>query len=282
MTEKLILTYGLTDQNEGDWIVQSSQDFKQEIPGHEKALYNLYRMNPDVEKTTISWEINTDCPYVLRLIAGWETRLQKPHLKMMQCDSRLYPYNPDWRSYINKTEMVSLLPERTPEDQPNYLKLDITDCKNLYCNIPWGDLYYNTHQSLTSAGHNAGNVLNHLFHYSTQESSITQDLPPFDLFKDLTMATTFQWQFALGENIDIEKPVYLKYTGNDSEWWLRAIKDKPDEQEHLLSLGYTPKILHDYHKNKNLWVGSLRDDRVEAYDKFRENSTVCRVSLTKE
>ena len=142
MSDKsLILTIGLTDKFDEKWGVVSKHKTQQL-----SSLYNLKLLDPDSVKETVSWRLNMDNPYVVKIIAAWEKAIRRPHLKMMCHMHTEFDMDPSYLDMRRYMEIVPLIPS-LPQEQLD-MSIDLSQDCGLVSDLPWGSIGTSVYQIL--------------------------------------------------------------------------------------------------------------------------------------
>lgn len=129
---------GLTDETDSEAFVYQKMDTIDN--SNEKISYNLYKQNPEIEKEMIEWKIRTDIPVVLKTINKWEQTIRRPHLCMINIDSKKNKFIPTVKDISLNLEFIDLLPTKFEN-----LELTDEDFEHFSSDIKFGQMCYFTH-----------------------------------------------------------------------------------------------------------------------------------------
>ena len=272
MTAKtLIFTIGLTDEtdNNGEWIVHSEH----ERPEYRES-YNLYRQNPEVEKTSLSWKLNMENPLVVKLITQWEKTIRKPHLKMINTQHKPFHLNKDYLDMDMKLDHISLLPEDDVVSLSNNELLDCGFTKKR--RQSWGSLELYMEDIYNY------NDLNHI-NFQRQIDKVTNskifDVAEIDTINDTILEIPSNFSLNLNLSQFKEKPT-SEVTFKNLYSHHQDIFE--DYEEELIELGYDKESYTKLLASESLLVGEPQDSSTTLYETFSKYPTVCRTSLSKE
>ena len=250
MTLKII--FGLTDVEDDPCYV-----YDDNVGRDDTIRYNLYRLAPEIEKTTIEWEITNPSPGVLHLLDCWEQTIRRPHLNMINLVQEKNMFVPNMNNYRFSVQFMNLLPtapdfykDLVDEDFKNFVTVD-TEFGNIYLWSPGTTEGHDYEQSLEHAYRT--NSLDKLEH---ADNIVIKAKPFFDI------------QFTLGM-YDQGRAAEI-----DFKRWIN------EHKEELEKLGYTednPKTVIG-----RLPIAKLVGDAWENYQKLQTYSRICRTSIVKE
>ena len=272
MSDKsLILTIGLTDKFDEKWGVESPH--KTEQLG---SLYNLKLLDPTSVKEKISWRLNMDNPYVVKIINAWEKAIRKPHLKMMCHMHTEFDMDPSYLQMRRFMETVPLIPSDSKDELD--MSIDLSQDCGLVSEFPWGAIGTSVHQILnfnemSTVLQEAGNI---------QDGKVVEpeldSIPNFNPIMDLPIMFTNDYELQTHSRkrgatpkltdinqLHIPKAEYAQRN-------LDSLKDKGYNEQSIINI-----IAHQW-----LVIGDLITSPGEAYASLSNLPYICLITLTEE
>lgn len=252
---QLKIVVGLTDQFDEESMHQGT--LREASDDH--IDYNLYQLNPNIEKETITWLIETDTQAVLNAVDATEDLIRKPHLKMITVDKSESRYAPQFSNYIMNLKFLSLMPFAE-----SYKEMTADDFANAHLVSQFGTMYFNIYETyeVNAADYEATLI----GRYNTRTSNddpvtgnIETDIMP-------VAAPVFQVNFTLSPQYTTPEQAE-KLERTKFEEWVRNNTEL--DVNSLPPVGRIP-------------FAKLIDDPWETYNKFSKNPYVCRISIVKE
>ena len=272
MSDKsLILTIGLTDKFDEKWGVESPH--KTEKLG---SLYNLKLLDPTSVKEKISWRLNMDNPYVVKIINAWENAIRKPHLKMMCHMHTEFDMDPSYLQMRRFMETVPLIPSDSKDELD--MSIDLSQDCGLVSELPWGSL---------------GISITQILHFNEiptvlQEAGQKEDgkviepeldlIPNFNPIMDLPIMFTNDYEL----NKQSRKLTEKKKLTNINELYIPKAAYALRNLASLKSKGYNEQALINIMAPQWLIIGDLITSPGETYEKLSNLPYVCLITLTEE
>ena len=272
MSDKsLILTIGLTDKFDEKWGVESPH--KTEKLG---SLYNLKLLDPTSVKEKISWRLNMDNPYVVKIINAWENAIRKPHLKMMCHMHTEFDMDPSYLQMRRYMETVPLMPSDSKDELD--MSIDLSQDCGLVSELPWGSL---------------GISITQILHFNEiptvlQEAGQKEDgkviepeldlIPNFNPIMDLPIMFTNDYEL----NKQSRKLTEKKKLTNINELYIPKAAYALRNLASLKSKGYNEQALINIMAPQWLIIGDLITSPGETYEKLSNLPYVCLITLTEE
>ena len=272
MSDKsLILTVGLTDKFDEKWGVESPNKTKKL-----RSLYNLKSLAPDSVKEKISWRLNMDNPYVVKIINAWEKAIRKPHLKMMCHMHTEFDMDPSYLQMRRFMETVPLIPSDSKDELD--MSIDLSQDCGLVSELPWGAL---------------GISITQILHFNEiptvlQEAGEQEDgkviepeldsIPNFNPIMDLPIMFTNDYEL----NQQSRKFTQKKKLTNINELHIPKAEYALRNLDSLKSKGYNEQAIINIMAPQWLIIGDLITSPGETYEKLSNLPYVCLITLTEE
>ena len=272
MSDKsLILTVGLTDKFDENWGVESPHKTEKL-----RSLYNLKSLAPDSVKEKISWRLNMDNPYVVKIINAWEKAIRKPHLKMMCHMHTEFDMDPSYLDMRRFMETVPLIPP-DPKAQLD-MSIDLSQDCGLTSELPWGALGTSVNQILNfneipTTLQNAGNIEN-----GKPKDPDIDLIPDFNSNIDLPIMFTNDYEL----NQQSRKFTQKKKLTNINELYIPKAEYALRNLDSLKSKGYNEQAIINIMAPQWLVIGDLITSPGETYEKLSNLPYVCLITLTEE
>jgi hypothetical protein len=269
--KSLILTIGLTDKFDEKWGVVSKHKTEQL-----QSLYNLKLLDPDSVKETISWRLNMDNPYVVKIISAWENAIRRPHLKMMCHMHTEFDMDPSYLDMRRFMETVPLIPE-DPKKQSD-LSIDLSQDCGLLSDLPWGSIGTSVnqimnHNSMPTVLQDAGDIWD-----SVTTNPDLDEIPDFDSTMDLPIMFTNDYTL---ETYSRKRNKNKKLTSINE-----LHKPKADyarrNLDSLKAKGYTEQAIINIMAHQWLVIGELINTPGETYETLSNLPYICSMTLTEE
>ena len=272
MSDKsLILTIGLTDKFDEKWGVNSPN-----IHEGIESLYNLKLLDPDSAKEKISWRLNMDNPYVVKVINAWEKAIRKPHLKMMCHMHTEFDMDPSYLDMRRFMETVPLIPP-DPKAQLD-MSIDLSQDCGLTSELPWGALGTSVNQILNfneipTTLQNAGNIEN-----GKPKDPDIDLIPNFDSNLEMPIMFTNDYELTSrsrkhGTKLKLNKINELHIA--KAEYAMRHLDILKDK-------GYNEQAIVNIMAHQWLVIGELITSPGEAYETLSNLPYICLITLTEE
>ena len=272
MSDKsLILTIGLTDKFDEKWGVESPHKTEQL-----RSLYNLKLLDPTSVKEKISWRLNMDNPYVVKIINAWEKAIRKPHLKMMCHMHTEFDMDPSYLDMRRFMETVPLIPS-DPKVQLD-MSIDLSQDCGLTSELPWGALGTSVNQILNfneipTTLQNAGNIEN-----SKPKDPDIDLIPNFDSNLEMPIMFTNDYELTSrsrkhGTKLKLNKINELHIA--KTEYAMRHL-------DILKEKGYNEQAIVNIMAHQWLVIGELITSPGEAYETLSNLPYICLITLTEE
>ena len=272
MSDKsLILTIGLTDKFDEKWGVESPHKTEQL-----RSLYNLKLLDPTSVKEKISWRLNMDNPYVVKIINAWEKAIRKPHLKMMCHMHTEFDMDPSYLQMRRFMETVPLIPSDSKDELD--MSIDLSQDCGLVSELPWGAL---------------GISITQILHFNEiptvlQEAGEQEDgkviepeldsIPNFNPIMDLPIMFTNDYEL----NQQSRKFTQKKKLTNINELHIPKAEYALRNLDSLKSKGYNEQAIINIMAPQWLIIGDLITSPGETYEKLSNLPYVCLITLTEE
>lgn len=272
MSDKsLILTIGLTDKFDEKWGVVSKHKTQQL-----SSLYNLKLLDPDSVKETVSWRLNMDNPYVVKIIAAWEKAIRRPHLKMMCHMHTEFDMDPSYLDMRRYMEIVPLIPS-LPQEQLD-MSIDLSQDCGLVSDLPWGSIGTSVYQIL-----NFNDITTKLIDAGDLHDGEVSDpdinlIPKFNSNMDLTIMFTNDYELQKHSRKLTEK---RKLT-NINELYKFKAEYALRNLDSLKAKEYNEQAIINIMARQWLVIGELINTPGETYEKLSSLPYICSMTLTEE
>tara|TARA_B110000908_G_C10226267_1_gene438088 strand:+ start:104 stop:922 length:819 start_codon:yes stop_codon:yes gene_type:complete len=272
MSDKsLILTIGLTDKFDEKWGVVSKHKTQQL-----SSLYNLKLLDPDSVKETVSWRLNMDNPYVVKIIAAWEKAIRRPHLKMMCHMHTEFDMDPSYLDMRRYMEIVPLIPS-LPQEQLD-MSIDLSQDCGLVSDLPWGSIGTSVYQIL-----NFNDITTKLIDAGDLHDGEVSDpdinlIPKFNSNMDLPIIFTNDYELQKHSRKLTEK---RKLT-NINELYKFKAEYAMRNLDSLKAKEYNEQAIINIMARQWLVIGELINTPGETYEKLSSLPYICSMTLTEE
>jgi hypothetical protein len=272
MSDKsLILTIGLTDKFDEKWGVVSKHKTQQL-----SSLYNLKLLDPDSVKETVSWRLNMDNPYVVKIIAAWEKAIRRPHLKMMCHMHTEFDMDPSYLDMRRYMEIVPLIPS-LPQEQLD-MSIDLSQDCGLVSDLPWGSIGTSVYQIL-----NFNDITTKLIDAGDLHDGEVSDpdinlIPKFNSNMDLPIMFTNDYELQKHSRKLTEK---RKLT-NINELYKFKAEYALRNLDSLKAKEYNEQAIINIMARQWLVIGELINTPGETYEKLSSLPYICSMTLTEE
>ena len=272
MSDKsLILTIGLTDKFDEKWGVVSKHKTQQL-----SSLYNLKLLDPDSVKETVSWRLNMDNPYVVKIIAAWEKAIRRPHLKMMCHMHTEFDMDPSYLDMRRYMEIVPLIPS-LPQEQLD-MSIDLSQDCGLVSDLPWGSIGTSVYQIL-----NFNDITTKLIDAGDLHDGEVSDpdinlIPKFNSNMDLPVIFTNDYELQKHSRKLTEK---RKLT-NINELYKFKAEYAMRNLDSLKAKEYNEQAIINIMARQWLVIGELINTPGETYEKLSSLPYICSMTLTEE
>ena len=251
---KINFVIGLTDVEDYDGFVYGNDEFRD--PNVNRVNYNIKKASTDIEKTSLTWTLDTTLDFTKNMIKVWEHIIRRPHLNMIGITTTKNVLAPDYDHYDLGVSFINLIPILS--DYKILLTAD--DFSNVVETSEFGDMVLALHQIHNESGIAHQNTLEYAYHNDTTEF-LKEHTYPYVL-------PTFSFDFKITRrainNANHKRSYYF-------EEWIDKNKDT------LAAKGYT---LDDPYCNIGvLRIGKLIGDPWEEYQKLQKYSRICRTSI---
>jgi hypothetical protein len=272
MSDKsLILTIGLTDKFDEKWGVVSKHKTQQL-----SSLYNLKLLDPDSVKETVSWRLNMDNPYVVKIIAAWEKAIRRPHLKMMCHMHTEFDMDPSYLDMRRYMEIVPLIPS-LPQEQLD-MSIDLSQDCGLVSDLPWGSIGTSVYQIL-----NFNDITTKLIDAGDLHDGEVSDpdinlIPKFNSNMDLPIMFTNDYELQKHSRKLTEK---RKLT-NINELYKFKAEYALRNLDSLKAKEYNEQAIINIMARQWLVIGELINTPGETYETLSNLPYICSMTLTEE
>jgi hypothetical protein len=272
MSDKsLILTIGLTDKFDEKWGVVSKHKTQQL-----SSLYNLKLLDPDSVKETVSWRLNMDNPYVVKIITAWEKAIRRPHLKMMCHMHTEFDMDPSYLDMRRYMEIVPLIPS-LPQEQLD-MSIDLSQDCGLVSDLPWGSIGTSVYQIL-----NFNDITTKLIDAGDLHDGEVSDpdinlIPKFNSNMDLPIMFTNDYELQKHSRKLTEK---RKLT-NINELYKFKAEYALRNLDSLKAKEYNEQAIINIMARQWLVIGELINTPGETYEKLSSLPYICSMTLTEE
>jgi hypothetical protein len=272
MSDKsLILTIGLTDKFDEKWGVVSKHKTQQL-----SSLYNLKLLDPDSVKETVSWRLNMDNPYVVKIITAWEKAIRRPHLKMMCHMHTEFDMDPSYLDMRRYMEIVPLIPS-LPQEQLD-MSIDLSQDCGLVSDLPWGSIGTSVYQIL-----NFNDITTKLIDAGDLHDGEVSDpdinlIPKFNSNMDLPIMFTNDYELQKHSRKLTEK---RKLT-NINELYKFKAEYALRNLDSLKAKEYNEQAIINIMARQWLVIGELINTPGETYETLSNLPYICSMTLTEE
>jgi hypothetical protein len=272
MSDKsLILTIGLTDKFDEKWGVVSKHKTQQL-----SSLYKLKLLDPDSVKETVSWRLNMDNPYVVKIITAWEKAIRRPHLKMMCHMHTEFDMDPSYLDMRRYMEIVPLIPS-LPQEQLD-MSIDLSQDCGLVSDLPWGSIGTSVYQIL-----NFNDITTKLIDAGDLHDGEVSDpdinlIPKFNSNMDLPIMFTNDYELQKHSRKLTEK---RKLT-NINELYKFKAEYALRNLDSLKAKEYNEQAIINIMARQWLVIGELINTPGETYEKLSSLPYICSMTLTEE
>jgi len=242
---------GLTNVEEHECYRYDERQLENEV------RYNLYKLTPEIEQDTITWDINTAVPGFVNSLRAWEETIRRPHLNMTGIAKKPNNYDPAEYDISLSMQFINLIPTDPRDFYSELVEDDFSEISQ----GGFGNLSIDFMNSISQiSDYEYDNTLNKAFYADSLERLI-----PRDQYRPLAIPY-YRANFVLGSDFKRSKKMSFRYFE-----WLQRNKSKLEE------LGYD--INHPTIKTGELVVGTLSSDPWEQYQKLKKYTRICRFSF---
>jgi hypothetical protein len=251
---KINFVIGLTDVEDYDGFVYGNEESQN--PDVNRISYNIKKASTDIEKTSLTWALDTTLDFTKNMIKVWEHIIRRPHLNMIGITTTKNVLAPEYDHYDLNVSFINLIPMLL--DYKILLTAD--DFKNVFETNEFGDMILELNHINSKSNIEHQTTLQHAFQYDTtdllKEHRYPYVIPIFNFDFNITHRP-------IDSTTRTHSYHFLK--------WANTNKDA------LAEKGYT---LDDPHCNiGRLCIGKLVGDPWEEYQKLQKYSRICRTSM---
>ena len=252
---KINFVIGLTDVEDYDGFVYENNEVRN--PDVIRAGYNIKKASTDIEKTSLTWTLDTTLDFTKNMIKVWEHIIRRPHLNMIGIIRTKNVLAPDYDHYDLGVSFINLIPILS--DYKILLTAD--DFNNVVETSEFGDMVLALHQIHNESGIAYQNTLEYAYHNDTTEF-LKEHTYPYVL-------PIFSFDFRI-----MHRPIDSTLRGRHSYHFINWVNENKDA---LAAKGYT---LDDPYCNIGvIRIGKLIGDPWEEYQKLQKYSRICRTSI---
>jgi len=226
------------------------------------TTYNLYKLMPEIEKTTIEWKLRTNLDAFSGAYDAFGKIIRRPHLNMVNIRRMPNRYAPDEFDIHLGLDFVNLIPVIAEEF---YKEMSDTDFDELTLGSRFGNLTVQYMDSLVMRDDDF--LRENTFQAAYNTNSLTY-LKHADEYRPL-IAPNFRACFDLG-NVNIPSKDMPKYHAD----WIKENEDELSKKGYVIG---SPKT-----RMGELVIGDLVGDPWDAYQKLKMYDKICRISFYTE